>query len=65
MRIIEIDAGGGNCWTLEIQPAFEHRIAASLGRDPYAQLSDEDIKDFFLESIMKDHEVLSLEIVKG
>jgi hypothetical protein len=64
-RTIEIQAVNGTNWTIEIQPEFERRIAVTMGRDPYEILSDEEIKEFFVNSIMNEHEMLSLEIVKG
>lgn len=64
MRIIELDTGS-NAWTIEIQDELEHRIAATLGRDAYAVVTDEEIKEYILEHLMARHEVLSLEVVKG
>lgn len=65
MRVVEIQSFNGQSWTLELQEEFERRIAITLGRDPYDHLSDEEIKEFFVNSIMNEHEMLSLELVKG
>lgn len=65
MRTIEITAGNGTSWSIELQEDFERRIAVTLGRDPYDRLSDDEIKEFFVNSIMNENEMLSMEIVKG
>lgn len=69
MRIIEIAAGpmnvAGPTWTLEITEELEQRIAISLKGDACVAVSDDEIKEFFLDRLFKDSEMLSLEIVKG
>ena len=65
MRTVEIISGDNSVWTIEVQDELEHRIASSLGRGPYGYVSDEEIKDYFLNAIMAQREILSLEVVKS
>lgn len=64
MRTIEMVSLDGRVWTLEVAEELEKRIAISLDLDPYEQLSDDEIKDFFVNSLMKEKQMLSMEIVK-
>lgn len=65
IRTIEITSENGTNWTIELQEEFVQRIAVTLGRGVYDFLTDEEIKEFILNSLMREHEMLSMEIVKG
>ena len=66
MRTIEIETGLSTAsWTIEVQDELERKIAIALGRDMYADVTDEEIKEFITEHLMQSSEMLSLEVVKG
>ncbi len=66
MRTIEIETGlSATRWTIEVQDELERKIAIALGRDAYADVTDEEIKEFIQEHLMQSTEMLSLEVVKG
>lgn len=66
MRTIEIETGlSATRWTIEVQDELERKIAIALGRDAYSDVTDEEVKDFIQEHLMRSTEMLSLEVVKG
>lgn len=66
MRTIEIETGAlATSWTIEVQDELERKIAIALGREADSDVTDEEVKSFIMEHLMKSTEMLSLEVVKG
>jgi hypothetical protein len=65
MRIIELNAGDGSHWTVELHPEGESAILKKLGKNADDVLTDDEVKAFFLEHVVSAKEAEIVETAKG